>query len=538
MNKTLGMAGPRRAGALLVAALLAGLPLGCTDEGEAALSTGPCAGSDAPAGPRALVACADDSVGYVTNPLGTGTGLVVDVEGEPHVLTNLHVVDPYDSADVTFAGGTITGLPVRWVDASTDLALLGPVPDGEDVVPVPLVDVEGDLRGEQAFLVGFPGDAGGTRSTKPEDLEATISAGIVSRHRHLAEFGLRFIQTDATIAGGQSGGPLFDARGRVLGIAGLAFADTFGLALSVGDVKESIARMVEDGGDEYLALPLEADASGDTGGRVDLTDGTDVQRLYLGRSQRARDLQFRVANPAEVVVRIISLLHDEILATSANAPQLYGQLAGSVGGSGGFGQPDADAGGLPPDDAPVDDSDSKAEVRPGSFELSVAAGDLLLIEVERPLADRPASVDWASNLPLTRASAPREVLQAGVGDVIDRVLHPYRTAFDVLVDLAPGSQVEMFARSAIGDMSFTVFPPGTTPDAGTLMDPDAGLTTVDDSDSGLFGTDARQRFDVATGGTYRIRVQSYDNLTELVRFSVTDCGLGRCDSGSEVGTLG
>ena len=537
MNKTHGMAGHRRAGALLVAALLAGLPLACTDEGEAALSNGPCASADGPDGARALIACAEDSVGYVTNPLGTGTGLVVEVDGEDHVLTNLHVIDPYDSADVTFGAGTITGLPVRWVDASTDLALLGPVPAGEDVVPVPLVEVDGDLRGEEAFLVGFPGDAGGTRSTKPEDLEATISAGIVSRHRHLAEFGLRFIQTDATIAGGQSGGPLFDARGRVLGISGLAFADTFGLALSVGDVMASIDGMVEEGGDEYVALPLDHDGSGETGGRVEMTDGTDVQRLFLGRSEETRDLQFRVADPAEVVVRITSLLHDEILATSSNAEAIYGQLAQLDGASTDLDEPDAEAGALPPDEAPLDATDAEAEVRPGSFELSIPAGDLVMIELERPLEVDPAWVDWASNLPLARASAPREVVLARVGDVIDRVLHPYRTTFDVLVDLPEGSQVEMFARSAIGDMAFTVFPPGTVPDAQSLMDPNAGLTTVDDSDSGLYGTDARQRFDVTTGGIYRIRVESYDNLTELVRFSVTDCGLGQCDKGSELGVL-
>src|SRR5690606_10456060 len=116
------------------------------------------------------------------------------------------------------------------------------------------------------------------------------------------------------------------------------------------------------------------------------------------------------------------------------------------------GEPDDETFGLPPDETPLDGADAQAEVRPGAFDLPIAPGDLVLIELERPLADGPASVEWSSNLTLVPASAPREVVRAGVGDVIDRVLTPYRTTFDVILDLEPGAQVEMFARSAIGDM--------------------------------------------------------------------------------------
>src|SRR5690606_24003077 len=246
--------------------------------------------------------------------------------------------------------------------------------------------------------------AGGTRPVKPTDLQATIASGIVSRTRHLDEWGLSFVQTDASIAGGQSGGPLFDEHGRVLGISGLSFADAFGLALGVEDVIESIERMVDTGGDDYLSLPIDEDGSGERGGFAGLSDGTDVQRLYLGRSDEERQLDFAIADPEDAVVRILSIVHEATLATSSNAEDLYGSqlpldgtsaLEGWRSGpsarrSGPWQQDDEQA--LPPDDPLPPADDVEVEVEPGRFELQIDRGDIVLIELERPLAEGPTGV--------------------------------------------------------------------------------------------------------------------------------------------------
>ena len=84
------------------------------------------------------------------------------------------------------------------------------------------------------FLVGFPG---GIESGDPE---IALAGGLLSRLREDDTFGLTYLQTDAAIAGGQSGGALVDEDGTVLGISGLGFAEEFALALSSDDVAASV----------------------------------------------------------------------------------------------------------------------------------------------------------------------------------------------------------------------------------------------------------------------------------------------------------
>lgn len=137
-----------------------------------------------------------ESVAYVETDVATGSGFVV-VGG--YVVTNAHVIDPYDRATVVFEGGRrVTDVPVHAVDLLADLALLGPIAELPAVAPLaPGTDLE---KGDTVFLVGYPGE---TERTSPD---VTISQGIVARLRTADPFGLRYVQTDAAIGGGQSGG--------------------------------------------------------------------------------------------------------------------------------------------------------------------------------------------------------------------------------------------------------------------------------------------------------------------------------------------
>ncbi len=151
---------------------------------------------------------------------GIGSGVVISPDG--FALTAAHVVAGVDTVTVvTQRGGSFVGQVVR-LDANQDVALIkidvfgsapclrtmqGPAPIGSDV-----------------FVLGSPGG---------EELSFSVAKGIVSGHRDFS--GLRFIQLDASVNPGNSGGPAVDSTGRVIGIASWKVADVTmeGLAFAV-----------------------------------------------------------------------------------------------------------------------------------------------------------------------------------------------------------------------------------------------------------------------------------------------------------------
>jgi S1-C subfamily serine protease len=140
----------------------------------------------------------------------TGSGFVIDEDGL--ILTNAHVVAAATDIRVTFSDKhTVAARPVG-KDPDTDLALLRVDPHGLDLQPLEL----GDSRTVQ---VGDPTVAIGN----PFGLERTLTTGVVSalQRRLTAPSGFAIddvIQTDAALNPGNSGGPLLDANGRVIGI--------------------------------------------------------------------------------------------------------------------------------------------------------------------------------------------------------------------------------------------------------------------------------------------------------------------------------
>ena len=139
-----------------------------------------------------------------------GSGFLIDDQG--HVVTNAHVVDGATKTTVTFQDGTEGKGTILGVDKSTDVAVIkvSKVPAG--VHPVPLGN-SGDLTvGQDVVAIGNPYGYSGTATT-----------GIVSALKRAIQSPSGFtiqnaIQTDAAINQGNSGGPLFDNDGRVIGI--------------------------------------------------------------------------------------------------------------------------------------------------------------------------------------------------------------------------------------------------------------------------------------------------------------------------------
>lgn len=168
------------------------------------------------------------SVAHITmargrGPSGAGSGFAFTHDGL--VLTNSHVVHAAKDVTAAFADGAEYRARLVGEDPDTDVAVLR-LDDGSPV-GLPLGDSRRLQQGQLAIAVG-----------SPLGFEFTVTAGIVSAlGRSLVGFGGRVIddviQTDAALNPGNSGGPLLDSSGRVVGVNTAAIPSAHGLAFAV-----------------------------------------------------------------------------------------------------------------------------------------------------------------------------------------------------------------------------------------------------------------------------------------------------------------
>ena len=166
------------------------------------------------------------SIAFVEVASGSGSGVLI--EGG-YVLTNAHVVWPFEHVRVVFGDQSeYLKVPVAHWDLMADLALLGPIQTA--LSPLALGNGEDLAVGSEVLLIGYPGE--------PEKLpRPTLATGILSRLREWEPVQMTFLQTDATVAGGQSGGVLISRDGEIIGITSLSFAEEqFALAISAKDI--------------------------------------------------------------------------------------------------------------------------------------------------------------------------------------------------------------------------------------------------------------------------------------------------------------
>jgi S1-C subfamily serine protease len=147
-----------------------------------------------------------------------GSGFVYDTKGD--IITNAHVVDGASSVHVSFSDGSTYGAKVVGGDNSTDLAVVRVDAPSSKLHPLTLADSGAVKVGDGVVAIG-----------SPFGLEGTATAGIVSAlHRQITSpngFPIGdAIQTDAPINHGNSGGPLLDLRGDVIGVTSQIESDS------------------------------------------------------------------------------------------------------------------------------------------------------------------------------------------------------------------------------------------------------------------------------------------------------------------------
>lgn len=171
---------------------------------------------------------------------GGGTGFLVDDKGT--LVTNHHVIAPARSLSVKFMNGAVyDDVDVLADDAARDVALLAidlkkpKSGDPPKVEPVTLGNSDEIQVGERAISIG-----------NPLGLDHTLTDGLVSARR--VYDGKNWIQMSVPVSPGNSGGPLFDMKGRVIGVTTAQIGSMFGraqnlnLAVPVNDVKEHLKK--------------------------------------------------------------------------------------------------------------------------------------------------------------------------------------------------------------------------------------------------------------------------------------------------------
>jgi S1-C subfamily serine protease len=200
---------------------------------------------------------------------GQGSGFVVSDDGV--ILTNAHVITNAGEADsaartkaadelfVEFRDGDVVPATVVGWDVFDDVGVIRVDPKLHAVAPVPLGDSSDVVVGQPVAAIGSPFGA-----------ETSLTVGVVSAtRRSIAALTSQYqlvdaIQTDAPINRGNSGGPLFDARGRVIGInaqirSSSGLNEGLGFAVPINAARRSLEQLLAEGAVSYAYVGISTD---------------------------------------------------------------------------------------------------------------------------------------------------------------------------------------------------------------------------------------------------------------------------------------
>lgn len=222
---------------------------------------------------------------------GLGSGFMIDSSGL--ILTNAHVVENVDVVHVRTPDGEDIDAEVVGRDPEDDLALIRA--SGISVHPVTLGDSDRIEVGDWVVAIG-----------NPLGLHHTVTVGIISaKARGIDQSGIEFLQTDAAINPGSSGGPLFDLDGNVVGVTTAIISGGSGnvglnFAIPINSVKAALPQLktgrVVHGWTGVVTLAINAEGARHYGLRSP-TDGLYVSEVAPGSPADQAGLQ-----PGDVIL--------------------------------------------------------------------------------------------------------------------------------------------------------------------------------------------------------------------------------------------
>lgn len=252
-----------------------------------------------------------------------GSGFVWDTEG--HIVTNFHVVHSAGEIQVTFWNDVQVSAEIIGEDPDSDLAVIKVNPKGLDLRPVALGDSLNLKVGERAIAIGNPFGLAGTMTT---GIISALGRSIDAPSNYLIP---EAVQTDAAVNPGNSGGPLLNERGEVIGIVSqirspVRASSGVGFAVPVHIAKRVVPVLIEKGAyqhpfigisgrtlspelNEVLGLPLDlrgayvvAVLEGHPAAAAGIRGGTKSTDVILGLDENGRPI--RLKKGGDVIIAI------------------------------------------------------------------------------------------------------------------------------------------------------------------------------------------------------------------------------------------
>jgi putative serine protease PepD len=209
-----------------------------------------------------------------------GSGFVYDSKG--NIVTNEHVVDGAQSVSVRFWNGNTYKATVVGTDPSTDLAVIKVDAPQSILTPLTVGDSSKVLVGDGVVAIG-----------SPFGLEETVTSGIVSALHRQMEAPNKFtindsIQTDAAINHGNSGGPLLNAQGEVIGVNAQIAGDTggnvgVGFAIPSNTISLIASQLIGSGKVEHAYLGVSVQTiPASVASQLKLVEGVEFAKVTNG----------------------------------------------------------------------------------------------------------------------------------------------------------------------------------------------------------------------------------------------------------------
>lgn len=225
---------------------------------------------------------------------GSGSGFVVDTEG--HIVTNYHVVDSFQRFYVVFNNQDVFPAQLVGFDPYSDLAVLKVTAPSDLLRPVHFGDYKQLQVGQTVMAIGSPY---GLRQSATLGIISALGYRTMGSSGKVTSIGNRFnelIQIDADINHGNSGGPLFNTKGEVIGVNTLGTPDSYveggtvaglNFAIPIDVVKRSLPDMIAQGYREYPWLGANVIPLNPSLARIfklPQAEGLLVQKVFKGSS--------------------------------------------------------------------------------------------------------------------------------------------------------------------------------------------------------------------------------------------------------------
>lgn len=183
-----------------------------------------------------------DNIVKITNKLSNEIKIVGSgfFDNDGYLITNSHVVDIEGEITITYQDGTTEKAQLISNDISSDIAIL--LVDNTNALALEFAETLSLKVADNLYAIGYPLNLAG---------DATVTKGILSARRSIA--GIEYLQTDATIDNGSSGGPLINSEGKVVGMNSLSSnTSNINLALSSETIQNIVSKLKNNPSINYI----------------------------------------------------------------------------------------------------------------------------------------------------------------------------------------------------------------------------------------------------------------------------------------------